>query len=440
MSKRNKVLLGGGGLLAIVALVLASASAKREKGVEVRLEKVGQRDLVAAVTASGKVQPKKKVDVSADITGRITRLAVREGDFVRKGQFLLQIDPTIYQANLQRAQANLASAQAGLVQAQANREQAQRALGRTKELRDQNPNLVSPEQMEQAQTAFNVAEAIANSSSHQVDQSRAGVQEARDQLSKTTIVAPMTGRITRLAVEEGEVAVPGTFSRETGLLLTVSDLSVIQTTVQVDETDVVRVQLGDSVEVSIDAFPDTTFTGRVTKVSNSSTQTPASTATGLNDRAVDYDVDVTLANPPAAVRPDLSATARIVTDTRKEALAIPIIALTVRENTPISTEQRPARGQAEAATPPRTPSDTSHKGAGGANKKTEGVFLVHTGIATFHAVKVGIWGEEDFVVVEGVHEGDTIVAGPYQAIRDLKEGARVRPSKESSDTTARRRS
>src|SRR6266550_865771 len=181
MSKRNKVLLGGGGLLAIVALVLASASAKREKGVEVRLEKVGQRDLIAAVTASGKVQPKKKVDVSADITGRITRLAVREGDFVRKGQFLLQIDPTIYQANLQRAQATLASAQAGLVQAQANREQAQRGLGRTK--------------------------------------------EARDQLSKTTIVAPMTGRITRLAVEEGEVAVPGTFSRETGLLLTVSDLS-----------------------------------------------------------------------------------------------------------------------------------------------------------------------------------------------------------------------
>src|SRR3989475_11576288 len=312
MSKRNRVQLGGGGLLAIVALVLASASAKREKGVEVRLEKVGQRDLIAAVTASGKVQPKKKVDVSADITGRITRLAVREGDFVRKGQFLLQIDPTIYQANLQRAQATLASAQAGLVQAQANREQAQRALGRTKELRDQNPNLVSPEQLEQAQTAFNVAEAIANSSTHQVDQARAGVQEARDQLSKTTIVAPMAGRITRLAVEEGEVAVPGTFSRETGLLLTVSDLSVIQVKVNVDETDVVRIHLADSVEVSIDAVPDTTFMGRVTKVSNSAILTAASAAgAGQSDRAVEYEVEITLSNPPTEVRPDLSATARI---------------------------------------------------------------------------------------------------------------------------------
>jgi len=238
-------------------------------------------------------------------------------------------------------------------------------------------------------------------------------------------------------VEEGEVAVPGTFSRETGLLLTISDLSVIQTTVQVDETDVVRLHMGDSVEVTIDAFPDTTFVGRVTKISNSAILTAASAAAGQSDRAVDYQVEITLANPPAEVRPDLSATARIVTDTRKQALAIPIIALTVRENTPISTEQRPARGTAEAAT--RPPADTGRRQ--GANKKeAEGVFLVHNGVATFHAVKVGIAGEEHFEVVEGVHQGDTIVAGPYQAIRDLKEGARVRPSRESSDTTGRRRS
>ena len=147
MSKRNKVLLGGGGVVLLVVLVMVSASAKREKGTEVRFEKVGRRNLVAAVTASGKIQPKKKVDVSADITGRITRLAVREGDYVQKGQFLLQIDPTIYQANVQRADALLASSQAGAVQAKANRDQAQRALGRTKELREQNPNLISQEQL-----------------------------------------------------------------------------------------------------------------------------------------------------------------------------------------------------------------------------------------------------------------------------------------------------
>jgi len=440
MSKRNKVFLGVGGGVLLIVLVMVSASAKRDKGIEVRFETVGRRDLVAAVTASGKIQPKKKVDISADITGRITRIAVREGDLVQKGQFLLQIDPTIYQANLQRAQAAMSSAEAGAVQARASRDQAQRALQRTKELREQNPNLISQEQLEQAQTAFDIAEANLTAAQHLVEQSRAGLQESRDQLAKTHLVAPMAGRVTRLAVEEGEVAVPGTFSRETGLLLTISDLSVIQTKVQVDETDVVRLHMGDSVDVTIDAFPDTTFIGRVTKVSNSAILTAASAAAGQSDRAVDYEVEITLSNPPAEVRPDLSATARIITDTRKQALSIPIIALTVRENTPISTEQRSGgRGTAQAATPRPAAADTGKRGA--ANKKeTEGVFLVHNGIATFHAVKVGIAGEEHFEVVEGVHQGDTIVAGPYQAIRDLKEGARVRPSKESSDTTARRRS
>ena len=297
---------------------------------------------------------------------------------------------------------------------------------------------MSTEQLEQAQTAFEIADANSTAAQHMVEQARAGLREARDQLAKTHLTAPMAGRVTRLAVEEGEVAVPGTFSRETGLLLTISDLSVIQTTVNVDETDVVRLHLGDSVEVTIDAFPDTTFVGRVTEISNSAILSAASAATGQSDRAVDYEVEITLANPPSEVRPDLSATARIVTDTRKQVLSIPIIALTVRENTPVSTEQRPASGTAQAA-PPSTDS-TKRNAQGGNKKEAEGVFLVHSGVATFHPVKVGIAGEEHFEVIEGVQPGDTIVAGPYQAIRDLKEGARVRPSRESSDTTSRRRS
>ena len=432
MSKRNKVLLGGGGAVLLVVLVMVSASAKREKGIEVRFEQVGRRDLVAAVTASGKIQPKKKVDISADITGRITRIGVREGDLVQKGQFLLQIDATIYQANQQRATAAMSSAEAGAVQARANRDQAQRNLQRTKELREQNPNLVSQEQLEQAQTAFDIAEANSTAAQHMVEQARAGLREARDQLSKTHLTAPMAGRVTRLAVEEGEVAVPGTFSRETGLLLTISDLSVIQTTVNVDETDVVRVNIGDSVEVTIDAFPDTTFVGRVTEVSNSAILTAASQVAGQNDRAVDYEVEITLSNPPNEVRPDLSATARIVTDTRKQSLAIPIIALTVREHTPVSTESRPA-AESKAAAP--AAGDTAQRGE--KKKEVEGVFLVHNGVATFRPVKVGIAGEEHFEVLEGVAPGDTIVAGPYQAIRDLKEGARVRGTTQPADTTRR---
>src|SRR5713101_1818861 len=374
MSKRSKVLVGAGALVLIVAIVAISAAARRDRGQEVRFETTGRRDLVAAVTASGKIQPKKKVDVSADITGRITRIAVREGDLVKQGQFLIQIDPTIYEANLQQAAATMASAQAASVQAKANQDQSERALRRTKELHAQSPNL--------------------NAAQHQVEQARAAMQSARDNLRKTTLIAPMTGRVTRLAVEEGEVAVPSTFSKDIGLLLTVSDLSVIQAKVKVDETDVVRVRLGDSVEVSIDAFPDTAFIGRVTKVSDSSVRDATSAATGQNDRAVDYEVEITLDKPPSDIRPDLSATARIVTDTRKHALSIPIIALTVRENKPVSTEARRV--------------DTSSAGA--KKKDAEGVFVVANGVATFRRVKVGIAGDAYFEVLDGVKQGETIVA------------------------------
>ena len=405
---RKKLIIGG---IVVVVIVVAAAGALRGgggDGVEVRLEPVTARDLVSTVTASGKIKPQTAVDVSSDITGRIIELRVKEGDWVKKGDLLIRIEPSLYEAAVARAEAGLASAQAAAVQAEASREQAERAAQRARELRQQNPNLISDEQLEQAETSLRVAAAVAISADRQVDQARAGLQEARDQLAKTVLRAPMDGQVTRVAVEEGEVAVPGTFSRETGLLATVSDLSIIQVNVQVDETDVVRLHLGDSAAVTIDAFPDTTFSGRVTKISQSSVT--IASAGGSADRAVDYNVEVTLDNPPPDVRPDLSATAKIVTDTRDSVLSIPIIALTVREHEAISTED--------------APKDTT-KG----KKETEGVFVVLGGVAQFRPVKVGIAGEEHFEVLEGVAAGDTIVAGPYQAIRDLSDSAKVRPAR-----------
>ena len=409
-------------VLVIAGLVIAGQSKKRNAATEVRMEQVAKRDLVSAVTASGRIEAETSVDISADITGRIIRIAVKEGDLVTKGQFLIQIDPAQYQANVSRAQGMVASAQASTVQARANRDQAERALARTKELAVSGSNLVAPEAVEQAQTAFDVATANYNASQAQLDQARAGLREAQDQLSKTRLTAPMSGRVVRLAVEEGEVAVPGTFSRETGLLMTIADLSVILANVKVDETDVVRLERGDSVEVTIDAFPDTTFIGRVTKISNSAQMTATQTAAGSQDQAVDFEVEVTLDNPPADVRPDLSCTSRIVTDTRKGVMAVPIIALTVRDNQPVPNENQP-----KAAATPGT--DTS--AAARAKKETEGVFVVRDGIATFRPVKVGIAGDEHFEVLEGLREGETIVSGTYQAIRDLKDGTKVKASTET---------
>ncbi len=420
MTRRMKFgIFGAVAIVAVIGLFMAGQAKKKNAATEVRLEQVARRDLVSAVTASGKIEAQSKVDVSADITGRIIRIGVKEGDLVTKGQFLIQIDPAQYQANVARAQGLVASAQAGLVQARANRDQAERALARSQELAKAGSNLIAPEAVEQAQTAYEVSDANWRSSQAQVDQARAGLREAQDQLSKTRLIAPMSGRVVRLAVEEGEVAVPGTFSRETGLLLTIADLSVILANVKVDETDVVRLSRGDSVEVTIDAFPDTTFVGRVTKISNSAQLTATQTAGGSSDQAVDFEVEVTLDNPPADVRPDLSCTSRIVTDTRVKALSVPIIALTVRDNEPVPNENAPGG----AAAPAPAPRDTS---AAARKKDTEGVFVVQNGIATFRAVKVGIAGDEHFEIVDGLREGETIVAGTYQAIRDLKDGAKVK--------------
>jgi len=414
MSRRMKLGLFAGLLVVAVGAVMAMGAARnRKKAVEVRMEQVGTRDLVSVVTASGKIEADTKVDVLSDIQGRITRIAVKEGDLVHKGDFLLQIDAVIYQAAVSRAQGLIASAQSDFLRSRANQDQARRALYRALELQKADASLITPEAVEQVQTVYEVAVANSKASQAGLDQARAGLQEANDNLRKTRIVAPISGRITRLAVEEGEVAVPGTFSRDVGLLMTVSDLSVILAKVQVDETDVVRLADGDSVEVAIDAFPDTTFIGRITKISNSALLTATSTASGSNDRAVDFDVEVTLQNPPGDIRPDLSCTARIVTDTRKGALSVPIISLTVREHQKLPNETTPAAA------------DTS-----GAKKKkeVEGVFVVKDGMASFRPVKVGIAGDEYFEVLEGVKQGETIVAGTYQAIRDLKDSTRVKSS------------
>ena len=416
------LVLAGGGFAAF------KIRQKQHAGAEVRMERVGRRDLVSAVTASGKIEPETKVDVSADVTGRIVKIAVKEGDMVRKGQFLIQIDPAQFEGSVKRSEALLSSNQASLLQAQANRDQSARQLARALELQKTSPNLISTESVEQAQQASDVARAVYQTSLAQVEQARAALKEAKDNLARTTLYAPISGRVTRLAVEEGEVAVPGTFSKETGLLLTVADMSTIIAKVQVDETDVVRLAKGDSVQVAIDAFPDTTFVGRVSKVSNSAKLTPTSTSSGSTDKAVDFDVEVTLVAPPADIRPDLSCTARIVTDTRDQALSIPIIALTVREHEDLPLEDTNAH--ATPASQTTTPKADSTPGPLGKKKKErEGVFVVRDGIATFRPVKVGVAGDEYFEVLDGLRGGETIVAGTYQAIRDLKDGAKVREAK-----------
>jgi HlyD family secretion protein len=413
MKKRTKWIIVGVAGLVVVGVAATSLASRGEASVEVRIESVASRDLTASVTASGQVQPRTKTDLSADITGKITRLEVKEGDWVRSGQFLLQIDPQQYEAAVQRAEASVASARAEQAQSRANLVQAQRSLDRLDGMRKTNAALVSEESMEQARTTLEVQTAMSEASEFRARQAEAGLKDAKWQLDRTTIRAPMTGRVTRLNVEVGETAIMGTLNRDAATLLTISDMSVLETKIRVDETDVVRIQVGDSSIVQIDAFPDTTFAGRVVEISNSSVRGATNTAAG--DQAVDYEVTIQLVNPPKDTRPDLSATAKVVTDSRKNVLSIPIIALTVREDSAIAQPDAPM------------PAGGTQSRVQVGKRDVEGVFVVGTdNKVQFRPVKVGIAGERYFEVLSGLQAGDRIVGGTYQAIRELRDGALVR--------------
>lgn len=421
MSKRMKWSLTGVVVVGIGIVAATTAAKRNNKAIEVRMEAVQARDLVASVTASGQVQPQTKVDVAADLSGRIVRLAVKEGDYVSKGQFLLEIDPALYISAVQRAEAAVAASRAQAAQARASLLQAKRNYDRSVEIQKSNAQLVSAEQVEQLKTQVEVNEALYEAAAQNADQSQASLREARTNLARTTILAPMSGKVTRLIVERGETAVPGTFNKDAATLLTIADMSVLETKVKVDETDVARIALGDSAVVQIDAFPDTTFVGKVVEVSNSSVKLAATGSS--TEQAIDYEVTIQLLNAPPDTRPDFSATARIITDVRNKVLSIPIIALTVRENEELAADTAGIPGRPAA------------KEVG--KRDVEGVFVVDgDSKVTFRPVKVGIAGDRYFEVVSGLKDGERIVGGTYQAIRELKDGALVREAKNEKKPAA----
>lgn len=410
MSRKRKVVIAVG-LVALIGL-LAFLALRQDSGevVEVRAAEVGHRDLTARVASTGHIEPKRSVDISADVSGRIVQLPVEEGQDVQVGDLLLVIDPTQFQAEVQRARAALSQARAEATRARASYTQARRDADRLEELQARTRDLVTAAEVEQAVTEAEVAAALQQAAQHAVEQAEARLDQARDQVAKTTIRAPMSGRITRLNVEQGETAIVGTMNNPGSLLLTIADLSVMEAVMEVDETDVPEVSVGDSASVEIDAFPNRRFAGRVTKIGNSSiVQQTAGAPT--SQQAVDFEVRVTLTDPPESVRPDLSATADIITATREEALAIPITALTLVpaedvEPLPsevVSPDQRPAAG----------------------GRDVEGVFVVEDGRARFRPVRVGIAGDEHFEVLAGLEAGERVVSGSYQAIRELEHDRRV---------------
>ncbi len=281
--------------------------------------------------------------------------------------------------------------------------------------------MVTETEFEQARTNAEVQQAFAESARHGVNMARASVREARDNLAKTVIEAPMSGRVTRLNVERGETAVVGTMNNPGSLLLTIADLSVMEAVIEVDETDVPEIAIGDSTVVTIDAFRGQEFYGRVTKIGNSSIR-PRSQLQSSSEQAIDFEVRITLENPGVDLRTDLSATADVVTSVRPDVLAIPIIALTLMD--PSQFERIPVEGAEVQQDEDASPGETGESG-GAASEPIEGVYVLDGDRVRFRPVEVGIAGDNYFEVLDGLDEGETVVSGTYQAIRELEDGALV---------------
>jgi HlyD family secretion protein len=398
-------------LFVLVAVSVATFLSNRKgKEIEIQTDKVKRQNLVSLVSASGKIEPKKKVDISASIPGKIVKLAVEEGDTVREGDFLLQIDPNPFQAALDNSQAALRRSRSNLDSARVSLRQAEQTWKRKSEMWNSKTGLISEDEYERARTDHEMQQAAVRAAQYQVEQAVADVHRSKDDLDKTRVVAPMSGVVVRRAVEEGEVAVIGTMNNPGTVLLTIADLSVMEAELEVDETDIGMLAIAQKAVVTVDAFPGKKFAGEVTEIGNSPIVNPAGT-----EEATDFKVTITLKNPDVQLRPGLTADGEITTANRSNCLTVPIQALVVRD---LSKPEEREKIKKE-------------------DREKEGVFLVQNGKAMFRPVQTGIMGEMQIEVTSGLKEGEEIVTGSYQTLRDLKheDAVKIKKPEEGKEKT-----
>jgi len=423
MSGRGKRILWIG-IGAIVLLLVVVSNLKRSAGGQLAVQAgdVKKGAISATVRAPGRVQPETQVKLSANVPGQVVRLSVKEGDRVRKGQFLLQIDDTQYRAQLREATAALAAARSNLRLTEAALQQSEASWQRKESLFAQ--KLVSPEELDQARTQRSSDKARVDSNREEVERGEAAVQVSEDNLRKTRFDAPIDGTITQLSIERGEIAVIGTMNNPGTVILTVADLSRMKVEADVDETDVSTVSLGQSAEVKVDALPDTTLAGRVSDIANS----PSIEDMATQEQQTNFKVDVMIDNPPRILRPGMTADVEIKTATRDSVLYVPIQAVVVRSPEDLKPavkgkrKSSPGDAKAEEAGPTATPADSKPR----KTEEIRGVFVIVGGKAEFRRVKPGIASDTDFEVAGELKPGEKVVIGPHKTLRTLKPGQKVK--------------
>ncbi|HUL73161.1 MAG TPA: efflux RND transporter periplasmic adaptor subunit [Vicinamibacterales bacterium] len=445
MSRNKKIVIG----LIVVALLGAIAYANiaftRTTGASVTAEKIEKRDLEAIVSASGTIQPVRQINVGAPAAGNVVELNVREGDTVKAGQVLMQIDPRNLAIQVDSQNQSLAAARSQLEETRRSIESAKAALTQSKAAYQRQEGLMksgltSREALESAQNdltmrqaAVDQAEQSIKTQETRIKQQESLLQNAQYDLSKMRLVSPLDGIVTKRNVDIGEMVSGNQF--QTVALITIADMSVIRAEIEVDETDIPNVTIGQPAKVTIDALPDKTFRGRVTEVGNS----PIAASAGSTTRATNFLVKITIDDRVPNVRPGFTCTSTITTATRQKAISVPIQAMTLREvvldeegqivHEPIAG----ARGAGPA--PRRSAAGSTELKPGQTRKEIEGVFLVRDGHAVFSAVKTGIAGEKYFEVLDGLKEGDQVITGPFQSVRTMKDGDAVKIEAARTTTT-----
>ena len=417
------VLLGGAG-------IALNRYLDRSDDPAIDVERIERRTLEAVVSATGTIEPQLSVDISSSVMGRVTRLAINEGDRVAGGQFLLQIDRESLRAAVNRNEASLGAAESGVEQARVAVESARVNLDLARDTLERQAELwelqlISREEYDQArrelelrETEFKARQVEVATATQRIRQERATLESAEYDLEQVTITSPIDGVVTRRNIEEGETVVIGTMNNPGTVLMTIADFSILEAHVEVDETDIPSVQLGQAAAITIDALPDTTYTGRVTEIGNSPIQ---GGELGTN-QATNFEVVVTLNGDVPGVRPGFTATADIQTAMRTDVVAVPIQSTTVREVSldPDGRVVRPAPeagAAAASAAEPAAPERT---------EEAEGVFVVRDEQAWFVAVDTGIAGDRYFEVISGLDAGDLVAIGPFDVVRALEDGDPVR--------------
>jgi len=445
MKTWKKVLIGVGAVAVLAIIVAVTVYQSRKNLVTVQTGKAQKQNLSAIVSASGEIKPKTYVNLGANAFGKIVKLHVKEGDRVKKGQVVAQLenvqssaDVNATKASVQAAQTDFVAAEAGLETARADLNRAksdadharldwERTQGLYKDAliakQDYDTKKAAWESAEaglaQAQARVDQAKAQKDSAQKHISQNQANLARVSDVLHKTVYESPFDGVITNLPVREGETVVMGIQNSPGSTLMTIANMSVITAEVKVDETDIVNVQIGQAAEVTIDAIPRKIFHGMVSEIGDNamvrSTGVSTSQSTSTSEEAKDFKVVVTLTDPPSALRPGLSTTAKITTATRNNVVSIPIQALTVRTQADLALKD--GKGSVQAAAPVETAKQ---------KEEIQGVFVIRNKKAEFVPVETGISGTTDIEVIKGVHEGDEIVTGSYKILRTLKPGTNVK--------------